>query len=304
MNPVFQKRAEQIALLPMKRSTSGNSDDRSFLKALVEIWSYRELLGMLSAREIRAKYKNSALGIAWSLAMPLIQLAIYYIAIGKFLGAARSVPDFAIFVFTGLTIWSLYAELISGGTTSIVANSGIVRKVYLPRELFPLASGAMALFNFAVQYSVLLIATLVFGHPPRLDNLMYGILALLIVLIFGFAFGLLLAGVNVYLRDVEHLISVLLLVLFWASPIVYSISFVHQALQGNWIEQLYLANPMTISVIGMQKFMWSAGSELTSQYWPDFMLGRMLVMLLVAVIVLFVSQRIFTRLQGNFAQVV
>ncbi|MHB1172989.1 MAG: ABC transporter permease, partial [Lacisediminihabitans sp.] len=95
------------------------------------IWGHRELLGLLVRREIKARYKDSSLGLIWSLLRPLTQLLIYYVAIGKFLNAERSVPDFAIFVFTGLTIWTLFAEVLSGATTSIVANSGLIKKVYL-----------------------------------------------------------------------------------------------------------------------------------------------------------------------------
>ncbi|WP_279433481.1 ABC transporter permease [Agromyces protaetiae] len=102
-----------------------------------EIWQYRELLGRLVKREVKVRYKDSSLGIVWSLFRPLVQLLIYYFAIGQVLGAARSVPDFGIFVFIGLTMWALFSEIISTSTTSIVANAGLVKKVYLPREIFP-----------------------------------------------------------------------------------------------------------------------------------------------------------------------
>src|SRR5689334_168881 len=87
--------------------------------SVTEVWAHRELIGRLVRRELRARYKGSSLGIAWSLFRPLVQLVIYYVAIGQFLSAARSIPDFAIFVFTGLTIWGLYSEIVSAGTGSI-----------------------------------------------------------------------------------------------------------------------------------------------------------------------------------------
>ena len=103
------------------------------------VWRYRELLDLLVRRELKARYKDSALGFLWSLIRPLTQLLIYYIAIGKFLGAERSIPDFAIYIFTGLTAWALFSEIITTGTGSIVANGGLVKKIYLPREVFPLS---------------------------------------------------------------------------------------------------------------------------------------------------------------------
>ena len=112
------------------------------------VWRYRELLDLLVRRELKSRYKDSALGFLWSLIRPLTQLLVYYIAIGKFLGAERSIPDFAIYIFTGLTAWGLFSEIISAGTGSIVANGGLVKKIYLPREVFPLSVIGSAFFNF------------------------------------------------------------------------------------------------------------------------------------------------------------
>ena len=95
-------------------------------RSLGEIWRHRELLGRLVKRELKARYKDSSLGIVWSLFRPLAQLLIYYFAIGQVLGAARSTPDFAIFVFIGLTMWTLFSETVTSGTASVVGNNGLV----------------------------------------------------------------------------------------------------------------------------------------------------------------------------------
>lgn len=263
------------------------------------IWGQRELLSLLVRREIKARYKDSSLGLLWSLLRPLTQLLIYYVAIGKFLGGERAVPDFAIFVFTGLTVWGLFSEVLSGSTTSIVANAGLIKKVYLPREIFPLASVGSAGFNFLVQFGILLIATIVLGKFPWHMELLYLPLAIVVVLLFSFALGLLLSAVNVYLRDFSHLIEVLLLVLFWASPIVYSYTLVHRVLNGNWLEQLYLSNPVTLVVMAFQKAMWVAGAGET---WPPNLALRLGIVGLISLVILWVAQRVFARLEGNFAQ--
>jgi len=263
------------------------------------IWDQRELLSLLVRREIKARYKDSSLGLLWSLLRPLTQLVIYYVAIGKFLGGERAVPDFAIFVFTGLTVWGLFSEVLSGSTTSIVANAGLIKKVYLPREIFPLASVGSAGFNFLVQFGILLMATIVLGKFPWHVELLYLPLAIVVVLLFSFALGLLLSAVNVYLRDFSHLIEVLLLVLFWASPIVYSYTLVHRVLNGNWLEQLYLSNPVTLVVMAFQKAMWVAGAGET---WPSNLALRLVIVGFISLVVLWVAQRVFARLEGNFAQ--
>src|SRR4051794_24337895 len=96
------------------------------------IWGHRELLSMLTRRELKARYKDSTLGFFWSLLLPLALLLIYSIALGQFLGAARSTPDFAIFISTGLTAWGLFSERVTAGTASIVSNGGLIKKVYFP----------------------------------------------------------------------------------------------------------------------------------------------------------------------------
>ncbi|WP_394551184.1 ABC transporter permease [Agromyces sp. MMS24-JH15] len=287
---------------PLRRVGRDGSFARGTWASLAEVLRHRELLGRLISREIRAKYKNSSLGVVWSLMRPLAQLLIYYVAIGKFMRAAEFTPDFAIFVFTGLTAWSLYSEILSAGTSSIVSNGGLVKKVYVPREVFPLAAVGGSLFNFAVQFGILLVATLVFGVAPLHPQLAYLPLSIALILAFATAIALILSALNVYLRDIQHLVEILLLILFWASPIVYPLSFVHQAIGGTFLEELYLANPVTLAVLGMQQAMWISGTNDPSQYWPPDLGLRMFIALLAGIVLLWIGQRVFSRLQGNFAQ--
>lgn len=252
-------------------------------------------------RELKAKYKDSSLGFVWSLLRPLVQLVIYYVAIGKFLGAERSIPDFAIYLFLGLTVWTLYSEIVTSSTTSIVTNSGLVKKVYVPRELFPLASIGSALFNFVVQLAILLAAVLLLARPPLSLDLLYLPLAFVTLLAFSTTIGLLLSAWNVFLRDIQHLVEVLLIVLFWASPIVYSYEMVHSVLQGGIVEQIYLANPVTLVVIAFQKALWAGGLSSGAVFPPDIAL-RLVIALVVSIALMWVAQRIFARLEGNFAQ--
>lgn len=263
------------------------------------IFQQRELLGLLVRREVKSKYKDSALGLVWSLLRPLTQLMIYYIVIGQFLGAARAIPEFAIFVFAGLTAWTLVSESISSATSSIVGNSGLIKKIYIPREVFPLAAIGSSLFNFFVQLGILIVATLVLGQFPLSWDLLLLPLGFALLLVFGTAVGLFFAAVNVYMRDIQHLVEVLLVILFWASPIVYSYKFVTAALGGGLLESLYLSNPITLGVMAFQKALWSAGA---TEVWPENLEIRILIALLVSFVLLWISQRVFAKLEGNFAQ--
>lgn len=300
-----EERAGRIILEPLLRVGHQKGFFSGTLSSIGDIWERRELLVRLTKRELTARYKDSSLGIVWSLFRPLAQLLIYYFAIGVILSAARSVPDFAIFVFVGLTVWGLFSEIIGQATTSIVSNAGIVKKVYLPREVFPLSAVGSALFSFAVQLFILITATFAVGAPPITPSLGYAPLAFLLIVTFATAIGLLLSALNVFYRDVQHIIEVVLIVLFWASPIVYSFTYVHAAAGGTWVEALYLTNPVTIAVLGMQKAFWVSGSTATghlAQYFPANLLSLLLLALAASLIFLWISQRVFSRLQKNFAQ--
>lgn len=305
-------RAARLAELPFEASASaGPKSVGGFLTAIKEIFSHRELLDLLIRRELKSRYKDSTLGFVWSLIKPLVQLLIYYVFIGTVLGASRGVPDFAIFVFAGLTLWGLYSEIISTGTASIVSNGGLIKKVYLPREIFPLAATGSAIFNFLVQMVVLIVAIVVLGQVPLSLNLLYVPAAVAIVLIWGIAFAVLLSALNVYLRDIQYLVEVVMLLLFWASPIVYSWTLVVQSVkQHTWLLEVYLLNPISLGILAFQRGLWQAGSQtrviegksIPPVDWPAYMDFRLLAAAIVGLIVLFISQRIFARLQGNFAQ--
>lgn len=266
--------------------------------AVRDIWSRRELLGRLVSRELKARYKDSSLGFLWSLFKPLSQLLIYYLVIGKVLGASRGIPEFAIFVFSGLTIWSYFLEIVTGGTGSIVANAGLVKKVYLPREIFPLSAVGTSAVNAGIQLVVLCVGIVALRSFPHPSDLPYALLAILLVTVFALALALVLSATNVYLRDIQHLVEVLTFLAFWASPIVYAYKYVATAAPRALLE-LYLANPVTLAVLGFQRGMWAAG---VSEPYPSHLMLRMLIALAVSLLALLAAHRIFIRLEGNFAQ--
>jgi ABC-2 type transport system permease protein len=258
------------------------------------------LLNLLFHRELKVRYKDSALGFVWTLIKPLAQLLIYAIVIGKFLEASRSTPQYPIYVFSGLTIWQLFSEIVLGGTGSVLANGGLIKKVYLPREVFPLSVVCAALFNFLMQLGILVAGTFISGSPPVPSNLIYAVLSIVIVILYGTGLAFILGAVNVYLRDIQYLVEIGLMWGMWASPIVYNWSLVQPHLAGHpWLEKLYLSDPMTQAVLGFQRAFWRGGNSTTTI--PH--LGRdMIICIAVGVVFLWLGQRLFARLQANFAQ--
>ena len=299
MDQQREVRAREIAAEPMRAAGPRAGFFGGTVESIRDIWSRRELLDQLVRREIKARYKDSALGFFWTLAKPLAMLFVYYVAIGKFLQASKSIPYFAIFIFSGLTAWQLFSDIVILGTGSIVGNAGLIKKVYVPREVFPLSVVGSALFNFSIQLGILIAATAALGRFPTGARWGYFILALAVMLPFATALALLLSAINVYLRDVAYLVEIMLMIVMWASPIVYSWGLVQHAIGGTWLGDAYLANPMTLVVIGFQKAFWVSGDAQPTP--PDLTL-RLLIALVLAVVLLWFSQRVFARLQSNFAQ--
>ncbi|NMR20864.1 ABC transporter permease [Cellulomonas fimi] len=299
MTTTSEARAAALAREPLRVAGPQPGFASGTWLSIKDIVGQRELLGMLVRRELKAKYKDSTLGFLWSMLRPLAMLLIYYIALGEFLGAARQIDDFAIFIFTGLTAWTLYSDIVITGTGSIVTNAGLIKKIYLPREVFPLSVVGSALFNFVIQLGILLAATALVGRFPTGGRWLYLPLAMGVLVVFATALALLLSALNVYLRDIQYLVEIIIMVFFWISPIVYSWGLVAPKMPNPFLEQLYLANPMTLVVLGFQQVFWVAGD---GSLVPDQLGTRLVVALAVGVAFLWVSQRVFARLQANFAQ--
>jgi len=294
------ERAARLALEPLRDSVPVQGLVRDAIASLRQVWDYRELLGLLVRREIKAKYKNSILGVIWSLIRPLVQLGIFYVIMGMLMNMRAAIPHFAIYAFAGITVWSLVQEIINSGTNSILANSGIVKKTQLPRELFPLASTGSALFNFFFMLVILIVAVLATSGLVPSINFLHFPLALAVILVWGMALAFLLSSLNVYFRDIQYLTEVILMIGFYASPIIYPWSLVQNNLPHVVVE-LYLANPMTLAVMGTQRVLWNPGPGVAYAY-PPFLAYRLLAALVVGLVVLVLCHRVFSRLQRDFAQ--
>jgi ABC-2 type transport system permease protein len=302
----MQARVAAIERLPMERVNAGadGSRWRGFGRAVREVYAYRELLVNLVRKELKTRYKDSFLGFLWSLLRPMFLLAVYYVAIGKFLGIPF--PLFPIFLFSGLVAWTLFTDVLGGCTGSIVGNAGLIKKVYFPRELLPLSVVGAALVNFGMQLLVLVAAVLVFGGDLHGQTPWLLPLALLALVPFMLACGLFLAAANVTFRDVEHLIEIVLLLWFWTTPIVYGVGGVLARMDNSgldWLARIYLANPMANVVIGFQQAVYGDYHDgTTQQTFTGDIVPRLLVVAAASLVLLWLAQRYFSRAQGNFAQ--
>ena len=280
----------------------------SVIRRLADIWRYRELLVGLVRKELKVKYKNSALGFLWSMLNPALYLVVFYVVFQLILKAG--IPSFAIFLLSGLLVWNLFSAGVSAATGSVVANSAIVKKVAFPREILALASIGAALVHFFLQAVVLLAALVLFRYPPSLTFMVLVPVALVALVVFASALGILLAAVNVYARDTEHLLELVLLAWFWMTPIVYPYRLVADRLGANAF--LYRINPVTPVVLSFQRAIYNKiepeganGAAVNilpvgkGIAWYLLQLG---VVTAASVALLFFALSVFGRVEGNFAE--
>jgi ABC-2 type transport system permease protein len=281
-----------------------------------DIWSYRELLVGLTRKELKVKYKNSILGFLWSLLNPATVLLVYFVVFQIIL--KNGIPTFAIFLISGILVWNLFSTALPGACVSVTGNGSIVKKVAFPREVLALASVGASLIHFFLQTLVLVAFLVAFRHGPAVGYLPLVIPALACLLVLTAAIGVLLAAINVRLRDTQHLLDVGLTVWFWATPIVYPYRLVRDNVAKNGhsiyhtIFYLYRLNPVTPIVLAFQRALYGKTSPrgkggLPVHILPDhaglwWYTWQLLLVLTFSVVLFCVALKVFGRLEGNFAE--
>lgn len=269
-----------------------------------EILARREVLLNLVRRELKVKYAASVLGAIWSLLNPIVYLLVFTF-VTEVLGT--SVPDYPVYLLSGLLAWNLFSTSVSAGSRSVVDNANLVKKVTFPREILPLASIGVAFVDYVLQLGVLFLFMLVTGfgiHVPELALLPLAFVTML-ALAGALSFGV--AALNVRYRDVGHLLGVALLVWFWVTPIVYSEALVQGRLEGTpalWAA--YFVNPLASVVGGMHRALYGAVGSGEGAVLFDVGLGWLALVLLVVLAASLGVLRLtwgyyFTR-SGDFAE--
>ena len=224
----------------------------SMLPRLDWLTGYGELLRTLLRREIRMRYKGSALGIVWSLVYPLAMMGVYTLVFSVLWGSARGIPHYPLFVLAGLAVWGFFQAAVQLGTGSLIGNADLIKKVWFPRELIPAAAVLAQTTSAAVMFVILIGADLIFvPETARTMALAFPIFAALICLALGFAW--LFSIANVFFRDVEHLLGVLFLPWFFLTPVLYALELLPAALRHPWlIDLVRWGNPVTPYVEGFR----------------------------------------------------
>ena len=278
------------------------------MSRLRELWGYREILANLVRKELKVKYTASVLGAIWSLLNPIVFLAVFSFVV---VVLGNRVPSFPVFLVSGLLAWNLFSASLLSGSSSVIDNSNLVKKVAFPREILPLASVGVALVDFVLQTGVLLLYIVIFGHGIGVQALVLYPLAFVTLMVFATATTLWTSAVNVRYRDVGHLLNLGLLVWFWITPIVYQAALVQNVLVSREIAgislwNLYLANPLAPIVLGFQRALYGDPMQDNQQVLPDvsvaWQAGVLAIVLAVSSGLLLLAWRSFFRRSGDFAE--
>ncbi|MGE5225621.1 MAG: ABC transporter permease [Planctomycetaceae bacterium] len=272
-----------------------------------ELYAYREILLNLVRKELKVKYTASVLGAIWSLLNPVVFLAVFTFVQKVLQGG---IEDYPVFLLSGLLAWNVFSVSLGAGAVSMIENANLVKKVYFPREILPLAKVGVALVDFVLQSAVFFLFIIVIGYGFVLNAIWLYPLAFVALLLFTTAVTLLVAALNVRYRDVQHLIGLALLVWFWLTPIVYGAYAVFEQLQDTFTHKVFLAvyllNPMAWIVVGFQHALYhsltSTGGQVLSPQTTTDIGGWLVVVIAACTVLLYLAWRLFFNLSGDFAE--
>jgi ABC-2 type transport system permease protein len=221
------------------------------MSLLTDLRGSRELLVNLTLREVRGKYKRTLLGQGWSLLNPLAQMAIFTVVFGFILrirpdpGVPSGLDVFALWLLPGLLAWSFLSNAVTSGMGAMLSNANLIKKVYFPRDTLVLSTVFSWDVSFALELAVLTVALLLFGANP-LPYLPVVVVFVALLTAFALGIGLALSVANVYFRDTQHFVAILLQIWFYATPIVYPYRLIREqaATTSIPLETLYRLNPM------------------------------------------------------------
>jgi ABC-2 type transport system permease protein len=282
--------------------------DPSANAGLHDVFKRRYLLRLLVGKEIQARYSGSVLGLLWSYVMPLVRFCMYYFVIGLVLRLHSQVPNFAIHLFCGLVFVHFFTETFNSGTRSIVRNKAIVRKMAMPREMFPVAATIVSAVHAFPQAVILIVASVAVGWSFSVTALAAAVLGFGILALFGTGLALLFSALNVYFRDFSQVVGLLTIFTHWAVPMIYPYSRLAQSeIGGTWMEQVYLADPLAEAVLLLQRAFWvptCPGQPVCTgpDAMPADLFARGGVMLVVGALFLLGCQWAFTRMESSFAE--
>ena len=249
------------------------------------LYNYRELLKTSVKKEVRSKYKNSFLGVLWSFLNPLLQIVVYAIIFSLILKNKQE--HYAIFLCCGLIPWTFFSASINKSAFTIIENGNIIKKVYFPREIIPISVVTAETINFLISTLIILVFVVCGGMGISKYILFYPIILIAQYLVI-LSISLIISSICVYFRDLQHFIGIVLQLLFYAAPIVYSQNTIPEEYQ--WILKF---NPMTYIINAYRDIFY---------YQNSIEIKPILLLIIGSIIACIIGYMIFSKLQKGFAE--
>ncbi len=259
------------------------------LRALREVWQARELVRTLAERELRARYKQAILGFAWAVVTPLALMVVFTLSINRIADIDTGGAPYPLFAYLGLLPWTFFSTSVSQGGQSIIQNVPLLNKVYCPREIFPIASVAVAGIDNAVAALFMSGLFVITGFAPKATSVWVPLL-LLIQIIFSLGVAFLFSSIIVYMRDLRHALPIILQLGLFATPVAYGLAEIPPSLRTLYVT----LNPLGAVIDGYRR-------TVLLGLPPDW--GLLLPASISAVVVLVGGYLIFKRLEAGFADV-
>jgi ABC-2 type transport system permease protein len=270
---------------------------------LLEVFRRRYLLRLLVRSTVQARYQGTVLGWFWSYIQPGVRFLMYYFVFQILIGrGGPEVYPFAIHLVCGMVLVHFFTETFNGGTRSLVSNRGLIIKLPMPRELFPVATMLVAFWHTVPMIVITLVASVVLGWTPDPVGILAGLLGLAIVAVLGLALGLMFSVANVFFRDFSKVTQTLTQFTTFSVPMIYPFSMVEERFGSiPWVADVYLLNPIAEAVLLMQRCFWipltNDPETALVEHLPEDLWGRGLIMLAVSICLLALSQVWFSRLE-------
>ena len=256
-----------------------------------DIWRYRELLYVLSWRDITVKYKQTVIGIVWAVIRPMLTMIVFTVIFGKLakLPTEGNAP-YAIMVYAAMLPWQFFASSLSESSNSLISNANLITKVYFPRLIIPASTVVTNLVDFMISFAILLVLMVYYQYPPTMRFLLLPAY-LLIVFLASFGVGLVLSSLNVKFRDFRYIVPFIVQFGLYVSPVGFSSTII-----PDKYRLLYSLNPMVGVIDG---FRWAILGGDFMIYWPGFLLS-----ITVTMFFLIIGIGIFRNMEKSFADII
>lgn len=265
-----------------------DSRPRSISRAAADdVWGGRHILKALALRQIKARYKQASIGIGWAVLRPVITAALFAAFVGHVVKIQSEGAPYMLFAMTGTVLWTFASTAIAAASEGVVTEAGLLRKIYFPREILPIAANLATMVDLVPSLAVLLVAAMFQGRPPGLAWLALPIpLALVVLATLGV--GIALSALNVFYRDVRHILGFVMQLGLFATPVVYSL----QAIPSRWRLAYGVANPVAAAIDGTRRIVLHGQA-------PDWTMTGLAIAW--SVVVLLAGTALFLRLERGFA---